>query len=144
MSATGFALASARLLDDDDAFTALYRTVDLFGLPTSDDVRDRRTDRQCTPARAPDVGTGGRAVIWRELKPFVGLTIVVAVYAIVRFVFTSLADDQGILTPGDHVDTTLVVLGISTLVLRFVVLVIVPVVLIYRLVMRVARRWTDP
>ncbi|HEV7557865.1 MAG TPA: hypothetical protein VGO00_20505 [Kofleriaceae bacterium] len=36
VSATGFALASARLVDDDDAFTALYRTVDLFGLGDGD------------------------------------------------------------------------------------------------------------
>jgi hypothetical protein len=37
VSATGFALASARLANDEDAFTALYRTVDLFGLPAGDD-----------------------------------------------------------------------------------------------------------
>jgi len=37
VSATGFALASARLLDDEDGFTAVYRTVDLFGLPGGDD-----------------------------------------------------------------------------------------------------------
>jgi hypothetical protein len=83
-------------------------------------------------------------VIWRELRPFVGLGIVIAVYAIVRVVFTSLADDQGILTPDGDVDTTLVVLAISTLVLRFVVLVVVPFVAIYRLVMRASRWWTDP
>jgi hypothetical protein len=40
VSATGFALAAARLADDADAFTALYRTTDLFGLPIQ--VDDRR------------------------------------------------------------------------------------------------------
>ncbi|HEV7557866.1 MAG TPA: hypothetical protein VGO00_20510 [Kofleriaceae bacterium] len=83
-------------------------------------------------------------MIWRELRPFVGVGIVIAVYAIVRVVFTSLADDQGILTPTGDVDTTLVVLAISTLVLRFVVLIVVPVVTIYRLVIRASRWWTDP
>ena len=34
VSATGFALASARIADDHDAFVALYRTVDLFGIPS--------------------------------------------------------------------------------------------------------------
>ena len=33
VSATGFALAAARAADDRDAFVALYRTVDLFGMP---------------------------------------------------------------------------------------------------------------
>jgi hypothetical protein len=33
VSATGFALAAARIADDRDAFVALYRTVDLFGMP---------------------------------------------------------------------------------------------------------------
>lgn len=39
-SATGFALAPARTLQDEEAFESLYRTVDLFGLPMRD--RDRR------------------------------------------------------------------------------------------------------
>jgi len=83
-------------------------------------------------------------VIWREVKPFLGLAIVVAVYAIVRLVFTSLADGRGIVTPSGDLDTTVVVLGLSTLALRFVVLFVVPIVAIYRLVMRSARWWTDP
>jgi hypothetical protein len=41
VSATGFALASARRVGDADAFTALYRTVDLFGLPLRDGDRLR-------------------------------------------------------------------------------------------------------
>ena len=83
-------------------------------------------------------------MIWREVKPFLGLAIVVAVYAIVRLVFTSLADGRGIVTPSGDLDTTVVVLGLSTLALRFVVLFVVPIVAIYRLVMRAARWWTDP
>ena len=41
VSATGFALVAARRLGDEDAFEALYRTVDLFGLPASDGARRR-------------------------------------------------------------------------------------------------------
>jgi hypothetical protein len=41
VSATGFALAPARAFGDHDAFVALYRTVDLFGLPASDGDRRR-------------------------------------------------------------------------------------------------------
>ena len=37
VSATGFALASARLVGDDEAFIALYRTVELFGLRVGND-----------------------------------------------------------------------------------------------------------
>ena len=36
VSATGFALASARLHPDDALFTRLYRTVELFGVPLGD------------------------------------------------------------------------------------------------------------
>jgi hypothetical protein len=36
VSATGFALAAARLHADEPAFTQLYRTVDLFGVPLRD------------------------------------------------------------------------------------------------------------
>jgi hypothetical protein len=41
VSATGFALAPARTFGDEEAFTALYRTVDLFGLPSGDGERRR-------------------------------------------------------------------------------------------------------
>ena len=41
VAATGFALAPARALGDDGAFTALYRTVSLFGMPTTDGDRRR-------------------------------------------------------------------------------------------------------
>jgi hypothetical protein len=41
VSATGFALASARALGEHEAFVAIYRTVDLFGLPASDGERRR-------------------------------------------------------------------------------------------------------
>lgn len=82
-------------------------------------------------------------MIWREIKPFLGVAIVVVVYAIVRVIYVAIADGQGIVTPGGHVDPTLVVLAISTLVLRFIVLVVVPLVVVYRIVMRVSRRWTE-
>jgi hypothetical protein len=41
VSATGFALAPARAFGEHDAFVELYRTVDLFGLPTSSGERGR-------------------------------------------------------------------------------------------------------
>jgi hypothetical protein len=41
VSATGFALAPARAFGDREAFVALYRTVDLFGLPNGDGDRRR-------------------------------------------------------------------------------------------------------
>jgi hypothetical protein len=43
VAATGFALAPARAFGDRDAFVALYRTVDLFGMPTADADRRRFT-----------------------------------------------------------------------------------------------------
>jgi hypothetical protein len=41
VSATGFALASARTFGDEESFRELYRTVDLFGLPMVDGDRRR-------------------------------------------------------------------------------------------------------
>jgi hypothetical protein len=41
VSATGFALAPVRTFGDEPTFTALYRTVDLFGLPALDGDRRR-------------------------------------------------------------------------------------------------------
>jgi hypothetical protein len=41
VSATGFALASARMFGYEDAFVAIYRTVDLFGLPMANGDRRR-------------------------------------------------------------------------------------------------------
>lgn len=41
VSATGFALAPTRTFGDEETFTALYRTVDLFGLPAHDTDRRR-------------------------------------------------------------------------------------------------------
>ena len=41
VSATGFALAPARAFGHEDAFVALYRTTDLFGLPAVDGDRRR-------------------------------------------------------------------------------------------------------
>jgi hypothetical protein len=43
VSATGFALAPARAFGHRDAFVALYRTVDLFGMPITDSDRLRFT-----------------------------------------------------------------------------------------------------
>ena len=82
-----------------------------------------------------------RARIWQEVKPFLGLAIVVVVYAITRAVFGALADGRGLLTPSGSLDTTLAILGAATLALRAAVLVVVPFIAVYRLVMRLARSW---
>jgi hypothetical protein len=79
------------------------------------------------------------ARIWREVKPFVGLVVIVLVYAIVHAVFTHQATDRGLLTPSGGVDTSLVVLGLATLGLRVIVLVVVPIIAVYRLVSRLLR-----
>jgi hypothetical protein len=77
-------------------------------------------------------------VIWRELKPFASLVIVVAIYGIVRAVYLTISDGHGVLAPGGGVDTTLAVLALVTFILRLCVLVGVPFIAVYRLVMRLS------
>jgi hypothetical protein len=80
-----------------------------------------------------------RSRVWRESKPFVGLLVVIVIYAIVRVSSATLAGSQGVLTPSGAVDKKLAALVLATFILRVVVLFVVPFVAIYRLVMRIAR-----
>ncbi|HEX7700928.1 MAG TPA: hypothetical protein VF403_09405 [Kofleriaceae bacterium] len=77
--------------------------------------------------------------MWRECKPFIGLVVVIVIYAIVRVASATLAGSQGVLTPSGAVDTRLAALVVATFVLRVVVLFVVPLIAIYRLVMRALR-----
>jgi hypothetical protein len=83
-----------------------------------------------------------RARAWRELKPFVGPAVLVALYALLRLVHTAVAGDSGIITPSGSVDRSLVILTYATFVFRLAVLVLVPFFVVYRLVMRVQRGWS--
>jgi len=77
--------------------------------------------------------------IGRELKPFLGVIVVLLVYALVRITFTSMSGSRGMLERDGSLDTTLAVLAFATFVLRFAALVILPGIVVYRLVMRAAR-----
>ncbi|HUS31556.1 MAG TPA: hypothetical protein VMZ53_23785 [Kofleriaceae bacterium] len=81
---------------------------------------------------------------WPEAKPFVGPAAIVVIYAIVRFAFITVAAGQGVLSPSGNVDSAVAALALATFVLRFLALFVVPMTVIYRLVMRVSRRWTAP
>ena len=86
-----------------------------------------------------------RARLWTEFRPFLLPTIIVVIYAVVRLVFVEMAGQRGVITPGHvGVDATLAVLAFVTLVLRMMAMVVAPIIVIYRLVMRGARRWTQP
>ena len=78
---------------------------------------------------------------WPEVRPFVAPAAIVVTYAIVRLVFMTVAGSKGVLSPSNGVDTTIAVLALATFVLRLLALVVVPIAVIYRLVMRLARRW---
>ena len=78
--------------------------------------------------------------VWREAKPFVGLVVVVVIYAIVRAVTAKLAGSHGVLTPTGGVDTTVAALLLATFILRVLVIFVVPPIATYRLVLRVLRR----
>jgi hypothetical protein len=78
---------------------------------------------------------------WRELRPFIGPAAVLVVYALVRFAYTALSHGDGVLTPTGDVDGLLAALAFATFLLRSLALVVVPFVVVYRLVMRVLRRW---
>ena len=77
---------------------------------------------------------------WRELAPFVGPAVVVAVYAVLRLVYIELSDSDGVLTATGSVDGALAALALATFLLRMLALVVVPFVVVYRLVVRVLVR----
>jgi len=63
-------------------------------------------------------------------------------YAIVRVVHAAVAGGRGILTPVGRRRWNLVALGFAAFILRLLAIIVVPMVVVYRLVMRVLRRWT--
>lgn len=86
-------------------------------------------------------GTPSRT--WRELKPFVAPAVIVIIYAIVRIIYGAVSNSHGLLTPSGSLDSTRAVLALATVGLRIFVLVVVPCAVIYRVVMRLLRRWTQ-
>ena len=80
---------------------------------------------------------------WPELRPFLPLVAMLAVYALARIVYTAVAGSAGLLTPSGALHERAAILGIAVLVLRLVALVVVPGLAVYKLVMRLARRWTE-
>jgi hypothetical protein len=86
--------------------------------------------------------TALRARVRRELAPFVGPAAVLVLYAIARVAHAAIAGGRGILAPSGDVDGALVVLGFATFVLRMLAIIVVPMVVVYRLVMRALERWT--
>jgi hypothetical protein len=86
-----------------------------------------------------------RARAWEEARPFVAPAVIVVIYLLVRLAFVELAGERGVITPGRvGVDTGLAVLALVTLVMRCVALIIVPLLVVYRLVMRAARQLAAP
>jgi len=81
--------------------------------------------------------------VWRELRPFVGLVVVILIYAIVRAAAAMLAGSHGVLTPSGAVDKQLAALVVATFIMRLVVLFVVPFIVTYRLVMRTLRWRSD-
>lgn len=84
-----------------------------------------------------------RVRVWRESRPFVGPAAIVLVYAIVRLGYGAVAGGHGMLTPAGSLDRTQAMLGLTTIGLRIFVLVVVAFAVVFRLVMRLLRSWTD-
>jgi hypothetical protein len=78
--------------------------------------------------------------VWIELRPFLAPLAILAVCGIARLVFFTVLGDRGVL---DHteIDGTHAVLAFVTFALRLLALVVVPMTIVYRLAMRLARRW---
>ena len=74
--------------------------------------------------------------IWREAKPFVGLVIVLVLYAIARAWFGAAAGPHGLLEPTGALAGGRAALALALYVLRFAALFVVPWIAVYRLVMR--------
>lgn len=85
-----------------------------------------------------------RTGVWSWLRLFVAPAVIVVLYALVRLGFVETAGQRGVLTPGRvGVDAGLAAIALFTLVLRLLVLTVVPFMIVYRLVMRGARRWIE-
>jgi hypothetical protein len=85
----------------------------------------------------------GASRLRRELGPFVVPAVLLAVYAVLRIALHVLSDGGGILTPSGALDRGQAALVVATLVMRLVALGVVPIAVVYRLVMRALRRWTE-
>ena len=79
--------------------------------------------------------------LWRELEPFVGPAIIVAIYASVRVIYAVASTSQGVLTPSGAVESWRAALALATVGLRIFVLTIVSGVVVYRSIMRLLRNW---
>ena len=77
-----------------------------------------------------------RAGVWRELRPYRWLALLVDRVRHPPRRVLSLSGDRGLLTPSGWVDPGFLILGLVVLVMRVVVLVVVPLVVTYRLVWR--------
>jgi hypothetical protein len=85
----------------------------------------------------------GHARLTRELRPFLGPALVLLAYAALRLIHAALAGDRGVLAPSGSVDPTLAALTFAVFLLRLLALFVVPLVVAYRLVMRMLRRWVS-
>ena len=83
-----------------------------------------------------------RSRTWRELRPFAGPAIIVAIYVVVRLIYDAASSSRGMLTPSGSLNSKLAALSLTTLAMRIFVLVVVPIVVVYRVVMRLLRKWT--
>jgi hypothetical protein len=81
-----------------------------------------------------------RSRAWRELRPYAGLALGLAGYAILRVVFAHVAGSRGVVTPSGSASQGLVALAVVMLAARLAVLFLVPLLLVYRLVRRLAPR----
>jgi hypothetical protein len=83
-----------------------------------------------------------RSRLWSELRPFVGPALILLAYAAVRSIHAAIAGDRGVLTPSGSLDSSLAALAFATFLLRLLALVVVPLVVVYRLIIRALQHWT--
>jgi hypothetical protein len=75
--------------------------------------------------------------IWRAVRPFRWIAIVIVVYLLSHFVLSQISSHRGILTPNGNMDLGYAIFAIFALALRFIVLVVFPIRVIYSVVMSV-------
>lgn len=72
-------------------------------------------------------------------KMLVGPAVLVGVYLVLRLVFASLSQDEGMFTPERAPDLVVIGLGLGVIGLRLGVIFVLPVVVVARIVRRVMR-----
>jgi hypothetical protein len=82
--------------------------------------------------------------IWQALRPLHWLAALVIAYAIAHLVLGRISAHRGILTPDGDVDRGYAMFAIAVLGLRILVVVLVPIVVTYRIVMRLTRSLDPP